>query len=179
MDRFEDQLWTELTQAHGDELAGATRPPARRGRGRPIALTAGALGVAGVATAVSLALTATGSAPAYAVTKHADGTVTIAIHDLGGVAGANAALAKLGVPVRAVAVDPACQRKLYLVPNGSRLDFARLRSGADEVAVRPAQIPSGDVLVVTAQRSGSGVAVFTVVAANAPLPSCVGTAPGH
>ena len=52
-----------------------------------------------------------------------------------------------------------------------------VQHGKDEVAVRPAQIPHGDVLVVTAQQSGSSVLVLGVVG-RGPVPSCVGN-PGN
>jgi len=142
MGNFEDQLWTELANAHGDELAGATRPPARRNRGRPLAMTAGAFGAVGIATTVSLALTATTSTPAYAVTRNHDGTVSVTIHDMIGITGANAELEKLGAPIRRATTPaisctcPRCTRSLSKRPTETGRNSSRSR--CDRRTFRPA-----------------------------------------
>ena len=181
MGSFEDQLWTELARAHGDELAEATRPPARRGRGRPIALAGGAIGMAGAVTALSLTLTATTSTPAYAVTRNGDGTVTITLQDMLGVSGANAELAKLGVPVRVLPMVAGCHEKIDPAPGATPsmfLDVIVQPTAADDnnVTVRLARIPAGDTLLLNYQRFyqhgiADGVGgVMTFV--RGPAPSC-------
>jgi hypothetical protein len=106
MTRFADQLFDDLIQEHGPALAATRVPTApRRHVARPALLAAGA-GAAAIAVTAGF-LTAGGGTPAYAVTSNADGTVTLAVHDQSGIAGANQALHKLGdnrvvvVPVRA------------------------------------------------------------------------------
>ena len=72
----------------------------RRGVGRALGIGGTVLGVTGV-----IALTGTvlsGGTPAYAVSKGADGVVSVSIRDITGVTGANEELRRLGV--RAVAV---------------------------------------------------------------------------
>lgn len=175
MGSFEDQLWSELARAHGDELSRARREPARHGRTRPVALTAGAFGVVGAVTVVSLALTATTGTPAYAVTEHTDGTVAITIHDLIGVDGANAELAKLGVPVRAVTIDSSCHGTYHPDPNLPPVHGTVLvrSTGQDEITVRPANIPAGDTLLLAAKQVGSRVAM-SIALVRDPAPSCLG-----
>ena len=67
--------------------------------------------MAGAAAAVTAAVVALGSAPAYAaysVTRHANGTVTVSVDGASGVAGADAALHAMRARVRVVPVRPGC-----------------------------------------------------------------------
>ena len=95
MTKFADQLFDDLMQEHGPALARTT-PPAPR---RHIA-TRGTLLAAGTACAAigvtAGALVAGGGTPAYAVTTNPDGTVTLAVYQTSGIAGANARLRQLG-----------------------------------------------------------------------------------
>ncbi len=174
MGDFEDQLWTDLMHAHGDELARAQRPPARRGRARPLALTAGGVGVIGAITAVTLGLPATTGTPAYAVTENADGTVAVTIHDLIGIRGANAELARLGVPIRAVTFGPDCRDAFHPDPNAGtmRATFLATSPARGEMTVRPAEIPAGDTLLLTAEVNGSEVGLG-IGLVRGPAPSCI------
>ncbi|MGH3156943.1 MAG: hypothetical protein ACRDNF_10255 [Streptosporangiaceae bacterium] len=49
-----------------------------------------------------------GAAPAFAVSRGADGAVQVSVSQPSGVAGANAALHRMGIPVRVVPVRPGC-----------------------------------------------------------------------
>ena len=82
---------------HGSALASVRVPtaPKRRLATRPVLLTAGAGGLAAVAAVGTLVATG-GGTPAYAVTPHSDGTVTLALYQKSGIAGANAKLHQLG-----------------------------------------------------------------------------------
>jgi hypothetical protein len=51
---------------------------------------------------------ALGSSPAYAVTRHDDGTVTVSVNRPSGVAGANVTLHAMGARVAVVPVRPGC-----------------------------------------------------------------------
>jgi hypothetical protein len=86
MTKFADQLFTDLMQEHGPALA-LTRPPTaprqRAVTGRKL-LAAGAGGVAAAAAAAGV-LVAGGGTPAYAVTAHPDGTVTLAVNQAAGI----------------------------------------------------------------------------------------------
>jgi hypothetical protein len=172
MGRFEDQLWADLTERHGAALAVAERPAAHRGR--PMALTAGALGAAGLATAVAVTLTATTGSPAYAVTKNPNGTVTVTIHQIEGVSGANAELVKLGVRARAVAFSPGCTAKIPYVSTRVFGGGAVQPSPPDGFTIEPNLIPLNDTLLLVAtQISGDRTAMAAMVVSG-PAPVCYG-----
>lgn len=129
---------------------GAARPdPAvhrRRSRYRLVAATTA--GVAALAVALTLVLGTTAESPAYAVTRNSDGTVTVTLLRVSGIAGANQRLASMGVRVRIVnAVSLAAH-------------VARLRpcQGAPAGPVRtltlnPASIPRKQLLLLGADRA--------------------------
>jgi hypothetical protein len=79
---------------------------ARRRRLGGAALGSAAAG-AGLCIAVLLG-TAGGTAPAYALSVRADGSVVLSVRELLGVAPANARLARLGVPARLVRRETGC-----------------------------------------------------------------------
>src|ERR1700761_6237054 len=103
MTKFADQLFDDLMREHGAALAAPA--PKRRLVTRPLLLTTGVAGAA--AAAVAGVLVTGGGTPAYAVTSHADGTVSLAVYQQSGIAGANTRLRTLGdeqvvvVPVKA------------------------------------------------------------------------------
>lgn len=108
MSKFEDQLFSDLMAEHRPTLERtqhSPQPAHRRAIPRPAWLGAGAVGVAGAATAAVMVL---GGSPAYAVTPHANGTVTVAVYRASGVVGANAKLHKLGARVIVVPARPGC-----------------------------------------------------------------------
>jgi hypothetical protein len=82
MSKFTDHLWRDLVQEHGPTLAQAHRPAAGRGRlRRPRVLAGSTLGLAGVGTALLLALGGTAATtPAFAVTQTSDGTVLVQLN---------------------------------------------------------------------------------------------------
>jgi len=78
MSKFTDHLWRDLVQEHGATLAQADRPePSRARLRRPRVLAGSTLGLAGVGTALVLALGGSAAAPAFAVTRSADGSVLV------------------------------------------------------------------------------------------------------
>ena len=178
MGNFEDELWTDLLQAHGDGLENAQRPTPRRSRTRPLALTAGAAGVVGVGTVLAITLTATTSVPAYAVTENSDGTVTVTLHDISGVTGINAKLAALGVRARALTPRPDCTEvehpdPAYRMVNANTDPLAVASNAAQgKVVIQPRAIPVGDTLVLTAADFGHGEFMFSVGMVLDPAPSC-------
>ena len=99
MSRFTDNLWSDLVDEHGPTLAQAQRPGSGRGRRpRPRILAGSTLGLAGVGTALVLALGGSAAAPAFAVTRSGDGSVLVQLsyakdQNLGQV---NAKLAAMG-----------------------------------------------------------------------------------
>ena len=101
MSKFEDHLWHEFVREHGDALAQMRSPTATHTRrARPRLLVGTGVGLAGAGGVVALVLGATTTSPAFAVTRHHDGTVTVLIKRSSGVAGANAKLHQLGIRAR-------------------------------------------------------------------------------
>jgi hypothetical protein len=99
MTKFTDHLWRDLAREHGATLALADRPepgrvPLLR---RPRVLAGSTLGLAGVGTALVLALGAVSSTPAYAVTTNGDGSVLVTINQNSALPQANAKLIAMGI----------------------------------------------------------------------------------
>ena len=174
MTRFADQLFDDLMQEHESTLA-RTRPQAPR---RPFAtrrtVLAGSAAGAAVAVAAGV-LVAGGGTPAYAVTANPDGTVTVAVHQDSGVAGANARLAQLGdgkvvvVPFGTNCPSPnppAVSGKHKMISVGSRVS----KNGS--VTVHAKGIPAGDILVVAFETSGRTRFGLSTLA-SPPAPSCL------
>lgn len=131
MTKFSDQLFDDLMQEHGPALAGVRVPAARKRHvSRPVMLTAGAGGLAAVAAVGTLV--AGGGTPAYAVTPHSDGTVTLALYQKSGIPGANAKLSQVGDGrVVVVPVEPGCPSISSLpAPKGVSADHAFHESGS-------------------------------------------------
>jgi hypothetical protein len=167
MTKFEDQLYQQLMTEHAHHLHAVQRPaPARRRVRRPVWLATGA---AGAAAAVTAAVMALGSAPAYAaysVTRHANGTLTVAVNRASGVAGANATLNALGARVRVVPVRPGCPPIGSLphprpAPHPSvSVKTGVAKNGHRSVTVKVGKggIPAGDTMILAftgSPRSGS------------------------
>jgi hypothetical protein len=190
MTRFEDQLFDDLIREHGPAL-NTVRMPKRHAGTRRTLLAAGAGGVAVAAVAGLLVATATGHGPganagttaAYAVTNNPNGTVTLAVYQKSGIAGANAKLVAFGdgrlyvVPVAAGCPSITSLRAPAVPLNG----HLSLRTGAavtsgGSVTVNAKDIPAGDILVVgvaTTVNSGMTTTLAASQLTSAPAPSCV------
>jgi hypothetical protein len=164
MSRFEDHLWREVEREHGDDLAQMSRPPAGR-RQRPSTAVIAGTGVGAVAVIAGLAFVLGGAStsPAFAVTRHQDGTVTVSISRASGIAGANAKLRRLGiraqvmrqVPVRCGDGRPA---PIASPPPGGF-------TGAHWV-IYPSQVPAGRTLALTPPGRNSGHPAGSATAAS-------------
>jgi hypothetical protein len=101
--RFEERLLAELRRVVVEgpsptaAQSSAARRPARPWRRRRLALAGGLAAVAAVASVAGVALTGGGDA-AWAVTRNADGTVTVKINSLSNADGLERKLAAAGVP---------------------------------------------------------------------------------
>jgi hypothetical protein len=186
MSKFEDRLWSDLVREHGSELAPATPPAPYAGKsGAPLA--AGALALAIALIAAILIFTAGGrTTQAYAVTSNADGTVTVTIRQLVGVSGANAKLAKLGVPVTVATVRADCavaRHPTHMPPSlFPRVAHPTKVDGTVGMKIDPSLIPTGDTLRLAAEQIGSGTpASFALQIAlyRGPAPTCVRPSENH
>lgn len=185
MTRFADELFDDLMREHGPALTSMTVPaaPKRRLATRPVLLTAGAGGLAAAAAIGTLA--AGGGTPAYAVTPHSNGTVTLAVYEQPGIAQANAKLNALGERVVVLPVKAGCPSINSLRP--PRVPAHRISvetsgsvstAGGPSVTVNAQGVPAGDILVV-------GVATMTAGNRQNSGPGKVtsgygsGSVPGH
>ena len=164
MTNFSDQLFTDLMREHAATLQRTELPaPARHSNVKRGAWLAGGAGTLAVGVTASLAAFGGGAAPAYAVTPHPDGTVTVSISDLSGISGANAKLRDLGdqavvvVPVRAGCPSiwslprpvrsPDLPKGYVFFPN-----ITAGTKGSGTVTIDPSNIPDGDLVVLIATR---------------------------
>ena len=177
MTKFADQLFDDLMREHGPSLADVRAPSAPKRRvAHPVRLGAVAGGVAAAAVTAGLVL-AGGASPAYAVTSNADGTVSVAVYDQSGFAGANAALQKLGHRIALVPVKAGCE-SVTALPLVSRADGYRLgrlsisKSGGSVVVlgglggpwtISGQDVPRGDVDLVLVQETSKGMELWSHV----------------
>jgi hypothetical protein len=177
MTKFEDQLLADLMQEYRPALerTGPAAAVTRRKVPRPAWLVAGAAGLATAATAG--VLVAGGASPAFAVTQHPNGTVTISITKMSGIAGANARLRILGLRVEAVPVQPGCTPISALShpsappPGGTSSQGTKSAGGGVTVYVQG--IPPGDTGLVIFQQLPDGATSLNVQLVQDPPPSCV------
>lgn len=181
MTKFEDQLFGQLIAEHGHRLRAEERPAqARRWARRPVWLATGA---AGAVAAVTVAVTALGSAPAlaaYSVTQH-NGTVTVSVTRPSGVAGANVTLHAMGARVVVVPVRPGCP-PIGSLPHprpaphpGVSVATGVSRSGHRSVTVKvwKGGIPAGDTMILafTGGPRSSSLGAGSIITGR--VPRCV------
>jgi hypothetical protein len=195
MTKFEDQLFDDLMREHGSTLTNTRTSAQRRhvatrrallavgGGGVAVAAAAGVLvATAGTNAPGHSADVAGGKTPAYAVTTHPNGTITLAVYQKAGIAGANAKLHELGdSQVYVVPVEPGCPSISSLPAptsplNGKHLSIQAGRSIGGSVTVNAQGIPAGDILVVGFETTVNGKTITSFGAGrltSAPAPSCV------
>ncbi|HEY6497273.1 MAG TPA: hypothetical protein VIZ43_28690 [Trebonia sp.] len=198
MTKFSDQLFDDLIQEHGPQLA-ATRVPAapKRRVAHPVRLSAVGGGIAAVAAAVGL-LTAGGASPAYAVTSNANGSVSLDVYNQSGIAGANQALQKMGDGRVVLVADQTICRSINSLPKAPGAPkirvsgFAKEQANGKYLSVVPGSftvyahdIPKGDTLAVVVEnlafvKQSKIVKTVTAVVATrltrGPVPSCLSLA---
>jgi hypothetical protein len=187
MTKFEDNLWREVEGTYGSELSEAPGPLHPHSRLRVPVIAGTSLGVVGGSAAAVIVLTAASSSPAFAVTPHRDGTVSVVIRRIEGIAGANHRLAQLGIHARAVQVADGCQvpaaRALARVTvitlaRDVHKNWVSAPPGAIRARIRPAQIPSGRTLIIPAIRAGTLVRLVRGRAVRGVVPACLPPAVG-
>jgi hypothetical protein len=181
MTNFADQLFDDLMQEHGPALARSA-PTRRHVASRRTVLATGTGFVAVAATVGGLMASGGGGTPAYALTTHPDGTVTLDVYTQPGIAGINTKLHQVGddqvvvVPVGAgcPSLDslpaPAVAPSAHVSVQGG----SSVSTGA--VTVQAQGIPAGDILVVAVKTSTVGDTHYGMAAARVtspPAPSCV------
>jgi hypothetical protein len=145
MNEFEDNLWLAVVREHGDQLARTERTAYTRRRASRRRLLAGTTaGLAAMATAGALLLSASTSPPAFAVTRNPDGTVTVNLRHPSGIAAANKKLAAMGVRAQ-IAVQAKTPPNL-VCPGGT----------APTITFDPASIPNSQELVIAPDQPSAG-----------------------
>jgi hypothetical protein len=178
MTKFSDQLFSDLMNEHGPALAGTELTAA--GRRRPVrraAMLAGGAGTLAVGLTVGLTAFGGGASPAYAVTKNADGTLTVAVSNPSGIAGANEKLHAMGVQAVLVPVGTGCPAigsltKPIFPKDGheSMQTSSNLKDGS--ITVNASGVPAGDLLVLAVKTTSSGTQMAGAMTVP-PAPTCV------
>jgi len=160
MTKFADQLFDDLMQEFRPTLDSTELPAARARRAvpRPVWLAAG---TSAWRRDHRRCRGAGRWHPAYAVTQNTDGTVTVSINQLSGVAGANDKLHNLGEPVVVVPVRPGCV-SITSLPHvtGTHQD---IRASVDmtkdgSITVNVRGMPAGETaLLATSSSQGDNV----------------------
>ncbi|MEV6241816.1 hypothetical protein [Lentzea sp. NPDC051838] len=164
---FKDNLLDDLMREHGPSVSA---PEASRRSLRPVLVAAAAVAIAGAAT---VAIT-NNSPEAWAVTKNADGSVTVTIRDIKGVSAANAKLREYGIGAKAVPMSRDCapldESKLDLL-GGYKLP----EIGADgSVTMSPGDVPPGyTVLLGISNLPGRGTGLGFTGPHRDPAPDCL------
>jgi hypothetical protein len=156
--KFEDHLWREFVREHGDDLAQLDRPATGHALPRPRLVAAAGLGLAGGVTAMVLVLGAT-SAPAFAVTRNQNGTVTVTIKSSNGIAGANAKLHQLGIRAQVMAKVPSgagCEVALAAAQAAAQgvTPSTGSTTATAEWTINPSAIAKNQSLVLTPAAAG-------------------------
>jgi hypothetical protein len=174
MTTFEDSLWDRLAREHAADTV-ALEPLRGRSR-RPLAISAGAAGIAAVAAAGVLLFGASASTPpAYALTTNPDGSVTVSINNIEtAIPVLNAEFRKDGIDETVIPVEADCANRevgVITYPGVTRSTTITLVPGRKYLApgydgvLAAEQIPDGSVAL------GEG-------AMKPPLPSCFNTTAG-
>lgn len=173
MSNIEDTLWDHLVEHHGVDRVAVRSPERPRTRRRPVMIGTAATGLAAVAAAATLIVSATTSTPpAYALTPHANGSYTLTINNIAtAVPRVNAEFAKLGINANAVPVTASCTAQ-----NTTGIPLANLgMSMSQSVTIDNANIPAGTTALVAAEQTPSGSVRLSMGTTAAPLPACLNT----
>lgn len=171
MSTFEDRLWSQLVREHGHQM----QLPAisvRSHRRRPALIPGTALAAALAAAAAVLVFTATSSTPAYAVTTHSDGTVTVTLNDVHAITALNAALAQAGIAAKAIPLTVDCP--IHGFPNPMP---AGTNPNTYTITIVPAEIPAGYTAVLAVGENASGQIALAQGAFRSPVPACFNSTP--
>lgn len=169
MSRVEDTLWNHLVEHHGADRTHVRRPAAARPRTRPLAIATAATGAAVIAAALIVSATSS-TPPAYALTSHADGSITITLSDLTtGIPALNARLRQMGINETVIPVTPNCPFTTPVLsgpgPGGDLSDTIAIGPNISE--------PAGVDAYLAAEQLPDGSIGLGIGGMKAPLPSCI------
>ena len=164
----------------GADLAEIDGHQVRQARARPRVLAGTTVGLALAGVASVLVLSAASSPSAFAVSRNADGTVTVKLQRIAAIHGANAKLAALGIRARLVEVVPGCQVKTLSPAAAQAMTLARSMAGkpAPQAAITrldPRKIPPGKWQVIPTYPVAGTVHVDTGHLIQGRAPVCIST----
>ena len=177
MSTFEDRLWIHLTREHGADAvtsrgasSGAGRASGVPAGARPAMIIVPALVAIAAAAIVLLLLMTEGTQPAYALSRNADGSITVTINDLQrAIPELNERFAAMGIDETVVPIARNCptQMEMPVFPQsatGDTLTFTP-HEGHKYLA------PGFDGVLAAGYARGGRIVLF-VGAMKPPLPAC-------
>lgn len=171
MSTFEQGLWERLvTECHADRVVLGARTRNRR-RAPILAASATALGATTVAAVLLLSAT-TATPPAYALTRNADGSVTVTINDIAtAVPQLNAKFRQMGIDETVIPVQSGC-------PTPGLVNYPGATT-TESLTFYPnhAYLAPGYDGVLAAEQLSNGEVALTIGAMTPPLPSCFSNIP--
>ncbi len=168
MSKVEDTLWNHLVKHHGADRAPMRPPAASPPRKRPLAIATAATGAAAVAAALIVSAT-TSPPPAYALTSHADGSITISLNNLTtGIPQLNARLKQMGINYTVIPVTQNCSFTTPVLSGpapGNLSETLTIGTVNDE--------PAGVDGYLAAEQLPNGKIGLGIGGMKAPLPNCI------
>lgn len=180
MTAFEDGLWERLVRENDADGVTLHTAAVSNGARRPLLIGGGVTALMATAAVVIVAVT-TGSMapPAYALTKHSDGSITVTIHDVEtAIPELNARFRAMGIAETVVPVTSTCRTN-----KGSSALFQDpmfadpLATTSETVTLDPGRkhlLPGFDG-VMAAEQLPNGEVAIAVEAVKPPVPSCFPT----
>lgn len=176
MSNFEERLLVELqTAVNAEPVNHSGSSP--RWRAPRLALAVGGAAVV-AAVAVGVVLLTAGTPAAYAVTKNADGSVTVEVDSLTDASGLQAALQAAGVKavVEYLPAGKECQQHWFTpaghVPGASQgSEIGRTSDGATQFTIS-GDHPADATLVVTTQTGPNNERALGIAWAKGDVPPC-------
>lgn len=185
MTTFDDGLWDHLVQQHHAGQVTLLAPDSpetaharagsllRSGRAKLLAGSSAALAM--LAGAAVFVIAGAASSPAFAVTTHADGSVTVTIDQIAGIAAANAQLTSLGIPAVVIPMTSSCQSTVDVV----RIGVSNPATATETIV--PNTIPQGDTAILAAAQTSTGTVELGLAEVRGAVPTCLqssGSGPG-
>ncbi len=170
-----DRIGRQLTAAAHERTA--IRPRARRRRANALVGLPAAAALAAAVVLLSSASTTT--TPAYALTRHADGSITITLNELTtGIPTLNAKFHELGIDETVIPISAGCQSHDGSGPIVMHPDPMFEYQGSISTTYTPrAQqrhpAPQGFHYVLAAKRLPNGKILGFIGALKAPIPTCL------
>jgi len=180
MSNFEERLLTELRGVVAEQPEERGQRSERRAFRRPRLMLAGGLAAAvAVAAIAGVFYLSAGTSAAYAVTKNADGTITVQIDSLTDAAGLQSALQAAGVNavVKYLPQGEMCKQP-WFTPAGQGAaggtqtsSVGRNTDGSTTFSISGDR-PAGDTLVISTQTGPNGEQALGMGWAQGTVPPC-------